>query len=128
MALPGRKSLRQFQCNDTLWVTFRRMAEDQEKEVDDMIADAMEAYAQLSGYQTGINALESESQLTPPPSSAHHRQRPAGAPRRRRRSPRRRRFLRRRARGSPSECRSRVACRCSTRRRRRRRIRTVRRR
>jgi hypothetical protein len=80
MALPGRKSLRQFQCNDTLWVTFRRMAEDQEKEVDDMIADAMEAYAQLSGYQTGINALESESQLTPPPSSAHHRQRhPAAA-------------------------------------------------
>ena len=76
MPLPGRKSLRQFQCNDTLWVTFRRMAEDQEKEVDDMIADAMEAYAQLSGYQTGINALESESQLTPPPSSAHHRQRP----------------------------------------------------
>jgi neural Wiskott-Aldrich syndrome protein len=55
------------------------MAEDQEKEVDDMIADAMEAYAQLSGYQTGINALESESQLTPPPSSAHHRQRPAVA-------------------------------------------------
>ena len=79
MALPGRKSLRQFQCNDTLWVTFRRMAEDQEKEVDDMIADAMEAYAQLSGYQTGINALESESQLTPPPSSAQHRQRPAPA-------------------------------------------------
>jgi neural Wiskott-Aldrich syndrome protein len=39
----------------------------------------MEAYAQLSGYQTGINALESESQLTPPPSSAHHRQRPAVA-------------------------------------------------
>ena len=81
MALPGRKSLRQFQCNDTLWVTFRRMAEDQEKEVDDMIADAMEAYAQLSGYQTGINALESESQLTPPPSSVQHRQRhPVAAP------------------------------------------------
>ena len=79
MALPGRKSLRQFQCNDTLWVTFRRMAEDQEKEVDDMIADAMEAYAQLSGYQTGINALESESQLTPPPSSAQQRQRPAAS-------------------------------------------------
>ncbi|HVZ86122.1 MAG TPA: hypothetical protein VHG72_04090, partial [Polyangia bacterium] len=69
MALPGRKSLRQFQCNDTLWVTFRRMAEDQEKEVDDMICDAMEAYAQLSGYQTGINALAAESQPTPPPIS-----------------------------------------------------------
>jgi len=78
MALPGRKSLRQFQCNDTLWVTFRRMAEDQEKEVDDMIADAMVAYAQLSGYQTGINALESDSQqLTPAPSSAKHRESPA---------------------------------------------------
>ncbi len=71
MAIPGRKSLRQFQCNDTLWVTFRRMAEDQEKEVDDIIADALEAYAQLSGYQTGINALESESQLTPPPAQRH---------------------------------------------------------
>jgi hypothetical protein len=79
MALPGRKSLRQFQCNDTLWVTFRRMAEDQEKEVDDIIADALEAYAQLSGYQTGINALESESQLTPAPSAARQHQR-AGAP------------------------------------------------
>jgi FHA domain len=81
MALPGRKSLRQFQCNDTLWVTFRRMAEDQEKEVDDIIADALEAYAQLSGYQTGINALEAESQSTPPPSAGRQRAAaPAQAP------------------------------------------------
>ncbi|HZL16552.1 MAG TPA: FHA domain-containing protein [Polyangia bacterium] len=65
MALHGRKSLRQFQCNDALWVTFRRMAEDQEKEIDDVIGDALEAFAQLSGYQTGIN----ESQLTPPPAA-----------------------------------------------------------
>ncbi len=71
MALPGRKSLRQFQCNDTLWVTFRRMAEDQEKEVDEVISEALEAYAQLSGYQTGINALEAESQMTPPPRGHH---------------------------------------------------------
>jgi hypothetical protein len=81
MAIPGRKSLRQFQCNDTLWVTFRRMAEDQEKEVDDVIGEALEAYAQLSGYQTGINALEAEggsnSQLTPPPAAARHHQRAA---------------------------------------------------
>lgn len=66
MALPGRKSLRQFQCNEMLWVTFRRMAEDQEKEIDDVIGEAMESYAQLSGYQTGINAL-SEGEATPPP-------------------------------------------------------------
>lgn len=69
MALPGRKSLRQFQCNDMLWVTFRRMAEDQEKEIDDVIGEAMEAYAELSGYQTGINAL-SEGPATPPPAAA----------------------------------------------------------
>src|ERR1700727_5007 len=65
MALHGRKSLRQFQGNHALWVTFRRMAEDQEKESDDVIGDAREASAQLSGYQTGIN----ESQLTPPPAA-----------------------------------------------------------
>lgn len=69
MALHGRKSLRQFQCNDALWVTFRRMAEDQEKEIDDVIADALEAFAQLSGYQTGINSASTESQVTPPPAA-----------------------------------------------------------
>jgi hypothetical protein len=66
MALPGRKTLRQFQCNDRLWVTFSRMAEDQEKDIDEVIGEALEAYAQLSGYQTGINAL-SEGPATPPP-------------------------------------------------------------
>jgi hypothetical protein len=56
MALFGRKSLRQFACNDTLWATFERMAGDQEKSVDDLVNDALEAYAQLAGYQTGIDA------------------------------------------------------------------------
>jgi FHA domain len=69
MALHGRKSLRQFQCNDALWVTFRRMAEDQEKEIDDVIADALEAFAQLSGYQTGINSASADGQVTPPPAA-----------------------------------------------------------
>lgn len=82
MALPGRKSLRQFQCNDTLWVTFRRMAEDQEKEVDEVISEALEAYAQLSGYQTGINALEAEESqpVTPPPRQHQTASRPVVAP------------------------------------------------
>jgi hypothetical protein len=71
MALYGRKSLRQFQCNDALWITFRRMAEDQEKEIDEVIGDALEAFAQLSGYQTGINAASIESQTPlPAPSRA----------------------------------------------------------
>jgi hypothetical protein len=69
MALHGKKSLRQFQCNDALWITFRRMAEDQEKEIDDVIGDALEAFAQLSGYQTGINSASTESEVTPPPAA-----------------------------------------------------------
>jgi FHA domain len=79
MALTGRKSLRQFQCHDMLWVTFRRMAEDQEKEIDEVIAEAMESYAQLSGYQTGINAM-SEGPSTPPPSRAPMARAMAAAP------------------------------------------------
>ena len=59
MALFGRKSMRQFACNDALWATFERMAGDQEKNVDELLNDALESYAQLAGYQTGIDA-ESE--------------------------------------------------------------------
>ena len=74
MALFGRKSLRQFACNDALWATFERMAGDQEKSVDELVNDALEAYAQLAGYQTGIDA-DSEPERrddfdgpsTPPP-------------------------------------------------------------
>jgi hypothetical protein len=80
MALFGRKSLRQFACNDALWATFERMAGDQEKSVDDLVNDALESYAQLAGYQTGIDA-ESEAERsddydgpsTPPPQTAHGR-------------------------------------------------------
>jgi hypothetical protein len=81
MALHGRKSLRQFACNDALWATFERMAGDQEKNVDELVNDALEAYAQLAGYQTGIDA-DSEAERgddfeegpsTPPPQTAHGR-------------------------------------------------------
>jgi hypothetical protein len=61
MAGSGRRSPRQFQCNDGIWDTFRRMSADQEKGLDDLINDAMEAYAQLAGYQTGIDAAEAPS-------------------------------------------------------------------
>lgn len=79
MALFGRKSLRQFACNDALWATFERMAGDQEKSVDDLVNDALEAYAQLAGYQTGIDA-EAEAERsedydgpsTPPPAHTAH--------------------------------------------------------
>jgi hypothetical protein len=74
MPVFGRKSPRQFQCSDALWDTFRRMAADQEKTVDDLINDALESYAQLAGYQTGIDepdfpnfAQVEDGPATPPP-------------------------------------------------------------
>ncbi len=78
MALFGRKSMRQFACNDALWATFERMAGDQEKNVDELINDALESYAQLAGYQTGIDAEterepeEFEGPSTPPPGGTAH--------------------------------------------------------
>jgi len=80
MALFGRKSLRQFACNDVLWATFERMAGDQDKNVDELVNDALEAYAQLAGYQTGIEpdsdqerAADFDGPSTPPPSTTHGR-------------------------------------------------------
>jgi hypothetical protein len=79
MAAPGRKSPRQFNCSDALWETFRRMASDQEKSVDELINDALESYAQLAGYQTGIDAEPpsfpqfEEGPATPPPLAQPHR-------------------------------------------------------
>jgi FHA domain len=75
MPLEGRKSLRQFQCPDAMWNTVRRMAEEQEKGVDELILDALLAYAQLAGYQTGVSLEEPDGPVTPPPV------RPLSAPR-----------------------------------------------
>jgi len=90
MAPPGRRTSRQFQCNDALWEVFRRMAADQEKGVDELINDALESYAQLAGYQTGIDAepafagigLGDDGPSTPPPVHAHAAHGHAPAPRR----------------------------------------------
>jgi hypothetical protein len=47
------------------------MAEDQEKGVDELVSDALVAYAQLAGYQTGISMEDDdEGPATPPPASA----------------------------------------------------------
>lgn len=83
MSAHGRKSPRQIQCSDALWETYRRMSADQEKSVDDLINDALASYAQLAGYQTGIDAEPGEGQFedgpaTPPP--AHPPRRPTAPP------------------------------------------------
>jgi hypothetical protein len=85
----GRKSPRQFHCDDALWETFRRMSADQEKGVDELINDALESYAQLAGYQTGIDSeppfpqfrqAADETTNTPPPAAPVRRAPPAPPP------------------------------------------------
>jgi hypothetical protein len=72
MGASGRKSPHQFLCTDALWTTYQRMAEDQEKGVDELISDALVAYAQLAGYQTGVTGDpdDDDGPATPPPSRA----------------------------------------------------------
>ncbi len=73
----GKRSLRQFQCSDVLWATFQRMAEEQDRDIGELISDAMTAYAQLSGYQTDVNEIDpAAGESTPPPPPA-----PPGRPR-----------------------------------------------
>jgi hypothetical protein len=67
----GKRSLRQFQCSDVLWATFQRMAEEQDRDIGDLLSDAMQAYAQLSGYQTDVNEIDpTAGESTPPPPPA----------------------------------------------------------
>jgi hypothetical protein len=67
MAFEGRKNLRQFQCADALWNTVRRMAAEQDKGVDELVTDALVAYAQLAGYQSSVSSEEmNEGPATPP--------------------------------------------------------------
>ncbi|SRR6266700_3497580 len=64
----GKRSLHQFQCGDALWQTFQRMAEEQDRDVSELINDAMLSYAQLSGYQTDVSAIDpAAGESTPPP-------------------------------------------------------------
>jgi len=77
MARPGKKrNLRQFQCEDILWNTFQRMAEEQESDVNDLINDALLSFAQLAGYQTGV----SEEDTPPPTTSSRQSRNRAPAP------------------------------------------------
>jgi len=46
---PGRR-FRQFRCHDLLWDVFEEMASDQDRPVDQIIDEAMRAYAKGQGY------------------------------------------------------------------------------
>jgi len=77
-----RTSARQLRLKDRLWRTFELMAEEQEKSIDDLVNDAMSAYAQLAGYETTVN-METPTpfQAAAPPVAAHDNVvRPSRAP------------------------------------------------
>jgi hypothetical protein len=76
----GRSTVRQLNLRDHLWRTFELMAADQEKSIDELVNDALAAYAQIAGYETtgsrdsspGLGVAGSGSgsgSASPPPAS-----------------------------------------------------------
>jgi hypothetical protein len=59
----SRTSVREIRCEDRLWQTFEQISEEQDKSVEELVSDAMTAYAQIAGYET---AVEVETPLAPP--------------------------------------------------------------
>lgn len=47
---PASRRFRQFRCQDMLWEVFEEMASDRELHVDDLVDEAMRAYAKKQGY------------------------------------------------------------------------------
>lgn len=80
MSQNGKKTQRQFECSDVLWRTFLRMSEEQERDVSELVSDAMSSYAQLSGYQTDVNAVDLGGEATPPPPTVSSPVRPRLTP------------------------------------------------
>ena len=49
-----RTSVREIRCEDRLWQTFEQISEEQDKSVEELVSDAMTAYAQIAGYETAV--------------------------------------------------------------------------
>lgn len=65
---PNKKSVRTFQCRDSLWETFEQMAQELECSVDYLICEAMKQYARgrLSTPQPALEAPPSRPQAPAP--------------------------------------------------------------
>jgi hypothetical protein len=63
----NRSSVHEIRCRDRLWQTFVQMSEEQDKEIEDLINDAMTGYAQISGYETAVHAQTPLPSLNPGP-------------------------------------------------------------
>jgi len=68
---PNRKTLRHFYCSDMIWQMFEQMSEAKDRGVDDLVNEAMRAYAEQSGYLAGPDTDAQPSGLhMPNPSRA----------------------------------------------------------
>jgi hypothetical protein len=50
---PNRKTLRHFYCSDMIWQMFEQMSEAKDRGVDELVNEAMQAFAEQSGYLVG---------------------------------------------------------------------------
>jgi hypothetical protein len=50
---PNRKTLRHFYCSDAVWQMFEQMSETLDRGVDELVNEAMRAFAEKHGYLAG---------------------------------------------------------------------------
>jgi hypothetical protein len=50
---PNRKTLRHFYCADGIWLMFEQMSEGMDRGVDELVNEAMRAFAEQNGYLAG---------------------------------------------------------------------------
>jgi hypothetical protein len=63
---PSRKTLRHFYCRDLLWKSFEQMSEELDRGVDELVNDAMRAFARQQGYLPSDLAKSTGSDLSRP--------------------------------------------------------------
>lgn len=60
---PNRKTLRHFYCSDMIWHMFEQMSETMDRGVDELVNEAMRAFAEQHGYLVSPDTDAQPSQL-----------------------------------------------------------------
>lgn len=60
---PNRKTLRHFYCSDMVWQMFEQMSETMDRGVDELVNEAMRAFAEQNGYLVSPDTDAQPSQL-----------------------------------------------------------------
>jgi hypothetical protein len=66
---PNRKTLRHFYCSDGLWQIFEQLSESMDRGVDELVNEAMRAFAEQGGYFAGPDTDAQPSGLYHPDSA-----------------------------------------------------------